>query len=341
MLPNITFAGPLRYRLMASAMFSRSVAEVCAARARRGPLLPGWNFAVELITTTLRSRLQEAFRMEIDDARAFLGSVVISTPELSRVKRADHQEASFCGTWFEPSNPQPDAVLLYLHGGGYAFYPKAAYASYIASVALAANLRTFALDYRLAPEHKYPAQLQDALSAYKYVSGTVSEAKRIVVAGDSAGGNLALTLLLQLREFGAPQPALVLPISPATEFDVIRGSMVENERYDWIDIRILARFASWFCEPCQMSDPLVSPSRGSFKGLAPIYIQAGRREVLFDGIRAFADQARSKGADVTLEAWDDMNHVFQCFGSYAPQSIQALARATEVIRASLDPSRKV
>jgi epsilon-lactone hydrolase len=341
MLPNITFAGPLRYRLMASAMFTRSMTEVCTARSLRGPLLPGWNFAVELITATLRHRLQQAFRMDIEDARAFLGSVVISTPELSRVKCDDHLEAGFSGTWFTPSNPQRDAVLLYLHGGGYAFYPKAAYASYIASVALAANLPTFALDYRLAPEHKYPAQLQDALAGYNYVSGTVSGSARIVVAGDSAGGNLTLALLLRLRELGAPQPALAVPISPATEFDVIRGSMVENEPYDWIDVRMLARFASWFCEPCEMSDALVSPSRGSFGGLAPIYIQAGRREVLFDGIKAFADQARSKGADVRLEAWDDMNHVFQCFGSYAPQSIQALARIAEVISTSLKTATAV
>lgn len=331
MTPKLTLTGPLRYRLRTAAALTRSAAAVYARRAAKGPKLPGWNFAFELCTHVLRTDLQAAFKMNVAEARRQLEAAVMESPGSSQVRTDDIQNQTFRGTWFEPRVGFGDGRLLYLHGGGYAFYPKAAYSNFIAQIALAAKLRTFALDYRLAPEHKFPAQLEDAFRAYRWLLDNANDPQKLVVAGDSAGGNLAIALLLRVRDSGLPLPSLAVAMSPATEFDRIRPSILENEEFDWIDVRMLARFAAWFCEPEQLSDPMVSPIYSDLRHLPPIYIQAGRREVLFDSIQAFAERARGQGANVTLDVWEDMNHCFQCFADYAPQSREALAKIGTII----------
>jgi acetyl esterase/lipase len=294
--------------------------------------LPGWNFAFELSTYLLRNQLQSAFRMDVAQARLYLDTAVIESPSRSQFLETEFQNQTVRGTWFVPRTGSPAITMLYLHGGGYSFYPKSAYASFIAQITLATGCKTFALDYRLAPEHRFPAQLQDALAAYRWLLEQGTNPKNLVIAGDSAGGNLSISLLLSARDAGLPLPSLAVAISPAVEFDRVRQSVVDNEDFDWLDIRMLAQFASWFCtgeEPC---DPLVSPIHADLRNLPPIYVQAGQREVLRDSIIAFSDRAQSLGADVTLDLWDDMNHCFQCFGDYAVQSREALAKIGATIQ---------
>lgn len=331
MTPKISFQGPLRYRLRTAAAFSGAAAFVAARRATKGPKLPSWNFAFEFSTHLLKQELQAAFKMNIAEARQYLDAAVVESPSRAQFLETDFQNQTVRGTWFVPRLGTPVGTLLYFHGGGYSFYPKAAYASFIAQVTLAAKCKTFALDYRLAPEHKFPAQLEDAVAAYEWLLDQGTNPKTLVVAGDSAGGNLSIALLLSARDAGLPFPSLAVALSPAIEFDRIRPSIVDNEDFDWLDIRMLARFASWFCTGEQPSGPLISPIHADLHDLPPIYIQAGRREILFDSIQAFSDRAKFQGADVTLEAWDDMNHCFQCFGDYVPQSRDALTRLGTVV----------
>jgi len=219
---------------------------------------------------------------------------------------------------------------LYLHGGGYCFYPRA-YADFIALITRAAESRTFALDYRLSPEHRFPAQLEDALHAYRWLLDSSTDPSRLVIAGDSAGGNLTLALLLAAREANLPQPALAIALSPPTDLETEYASMVSNRGFDWIDEPMVMRWADWYCHPSRRRDPLVSPLCADLRGLPPIYIQAGRAEILYDSIQAFSQHAQSQGANVVLDAWDDMTHDFQMFGPYAPQSTEALRRIREVV----------
>jgi acetyl esterase/lipase len=225
---------------------------------------------------------------------------------------------------------------LYLHGGGYSFYPKA-YANLIALITLAAQSRTLALDYRLSPEYRFPAQLEDAVGAYRWLLDNGTDPNELVIGGDSAGGNLALALLLSARDLKLPLPKLAFALSPPTdleaaiEFEGSSTSLVRNEAFDWIDRRMLFKWADWFCQPTQRRDPYVSPAYADLWGIPPIYIQAGRAEILHDSIAAFASRAKSQGADVVLDSWADMNHDFQMFGYQVPQSAEALRRLGEVI----------
>ena len=216
---------------------------------------------------------------------------------------------------------------MYLHGGGYAFYPQA-YDNFIAMITLVAKSRTFALDYRLTPEHRFPAQLEDALNAYRWLLENGADPDSLVLAGDSAGGNLALALLLATRESKLPLPALVVALSPPTDFE---ADPIGNWEFDWIEKPMLRQWADWFCDFSERRNPLVSPIGADLGGLPPIYLQAGRAEILYESIQAFADRGQQQGAEIVLESWQDMNHDFQMFGRDSPQSAEALQMIGRVI----------
>jgi acetyl esterase/lipase len=255
---------------------------------------------------------------------------VISSPALSGVDITPIVQEKFRGSWFTPKNAEAAVTVLYFHGGGYSFYPRA-YANFIALITLAAKSKTFALDYRLAPEHRFPAQLEDALNAYRWLLKTGMAPDKMIVAGDSAGGHLALTLLLAARDSKLPLPGLAIALSPATDFENAPAGIVHNQESDWIDRQMFKRWADWFCDSVQSRDPLVSPLWADLRGLPPMYIQAGDCEILYGSIQAFTDRARSQGGEIVLETWKGMNHVFQMFGPDVPQSAEALRRIEQVI----------
>lgn len=274
---------------------------------------------------------------DIVEARRFLDTLRIDSPALRKVSITPVSEDEAKGEWFTAARGEASTrTLLYLHGGGYSLYPKAAYSGFIAEITLATASRTFALEYRLTPEHGFPAQLEDALAAYQWLLKQGVDPHKLIVGGDSAGGNLTLALMLALRERSMPFPALAVCLSPATEFvDARRPSIQNNAPCDWIAPQMLLEWADWFCTAEQRNLPLVSPINADLHGLPPIYIQAGRAEILYDSIEAFAAKAREQGADLTLEAWDNMTHVFQMFGYISPQSVAALGRLREVVDARL------
>jgi epsilon-lactone hydrolase len=293
---------------------------------------------VEVATELLKRQLITAFGMsDVRQARSFLDSTVVRSPALSEVTITPVAQETFKGSWFAGNDRQPKTTLLYLHGGGYSYYPQS-YANFIALITLAAKGRTLALDYRLSPEYRFPSQLDDALNAYHWLLDEGVDPDHLVVAGDSAGANMALGLLLRARESKLPLPALAVVLSPPTDFCI----EPQPAACDWIDPLMLIRWADWFCDPAQRQDPLVSPILADLTGFPPIYVQAGRCEILFHSIQSFVERARSQGADVTLDAWDDMNHDFQMFGPDAPQSAAALRRIGDVIAAQLrSPERSV
>ncbi len=329
------FRGPARYRLRSAANLTQSVLAVSARRALKGPRLPGWSWYVEVATEVAKRRTLTAFQLgDVKEARRYLDSVVIRSRELSAMSITPVVQENFRGSWFTPQKTEPDVTVLYFHGGGYSFYPQA-YAHFIALITLAARSRTFALDYRLSPEHRFPAQLEDALSAYRWLLEEGNDPASLIFAGDSAGGNLTLALLLAARDAKLPMPALAIALSPATDFAARFGEaevdLAGNENFDWIEKRMLEVWADWFCDSGERRNPLISPLYADLRGLPPIYIQAGRAEILYPSIQAFADRAREQNADVVLEAWEDMTHDFQLFGLDSPPSAEALKRIAQVI----------
>jgi len=338
MVSQIYFAGPVEYRLRSAADAGRAIAQASAHRILHGPKRPGWNWYMETGTEILKKQVTSALTCgSVTDARKYLDAMLIHFPALAEVNITPMTEEKFRGTWFLGHHGPSSTTLLYLHGGGYSFYPRA-YAGFIAQITLAAKSRTFALDYRLAPEHRFPAQLDDAVHAYRWLLQGNVDPCHLVVAGDSAGANLTLALLLKLRELALPLPALAVVLSPPTNFE---SEAIGSDDFDWISKPALLQWRDWFCDGAQRRDPLVSPLRADLRGLPLIYVQAGRCEVLYDSIRAFADRADSQGADLILESWEDMNHVFQIFGPEVPQSVEALKRIGDVIsRRTLPRERK-
>lgn len=343
MTVRIHFRGPPQCRLRSIAELSQSVLEVSARRALKGPRLPGWNWFVEVATEVLKRRTLVAFRMaDVKEARRYLDSVVISSPELSEVSITPVVQEKIRGSWFASKNfagqgDEPPVSVLYFHGGGYSFYPQA-YANFIALITRAAKSKTFALDYRLSPEHRFPAQLEDALNAYRWMLEDGTDPDRLIFAGDSAGGNLTLALLLAARESKLPLPALAVALSPPTDFET---DLTGKGDCDWIEKQMLEQWRDWYCDSAERRNSLVSPLWADLRGLPPIYIQAGGAEILYPSIRVFADRAQKRGADVVLETWEDMTHDFQMFGLDAPQSADALRRIGQVIDVRVREKKKM
>jgi epsilon-lactone hydrolase len=337
-MARIHFDGTYRDRMRGAAELAAAISATSARRLVKGPRLPRWNWFLEVATRLLRKRLNTAFDMpNVEDARRYLDTLIFDSPVLDDVIVTPVEPGAIRGAWYVPKRSQPVRTALYLHGGGFCFYP-CGYASFVAQLTLAFDAKVFALDYRLTPEHCYPAQLHDALAAYRWLLARGVRPEELIVGGDSAGANLAMALLLAGRDQRLPQPALAVALSPPTDMEHSYPSLIQNQEFDWLEMRMLSRWSDWYCEAARRADPLVTIMRADLRGLCPIYIQAGTAEIFYDSIHAFIAWAQSQHADVVFDAWEDMNHDFQMFGGDVPQSAEALRRLREVVSAHVPPA---
>ena len=324
-------SGRWQYQLRSVLALYWSMIYISVRRLIRGPHFPNWSLVLEASSHFLKLQASAAFHMSnIAEAREYEDALVFGSPAVAQVN-IEPVDSPIKGHWYLPKSEARDVTVLYLHGGGYAYYSKI-HQNLIAQITLAAQSHTFALDYRLIPEHPYPAQLEDAMAAYRWLLDTGVDPKRLVVIGDSAGGNLTLALLLALREARLSFPALAVCLGPWTDLSNSGKSMDTNAAHDWLAKEMAVQWAGWFCKDANASDPLVSPINANLKGLPPIYIQAGSAEILHDMIYSFAERAKQQGAQVHLEVWPNMTHDFQAFGDIAPESKEALQRIGEVVR---------
>lgn len=212
-----------------------------------------------------------------------------------------------------PAGGDPDRVLLYLHGGAYCLGSPKSHRGLAAELAAAAGVSAVVPDYRLAPENPYPAAVDDALAVYRALLDEGVAAERIVVAGDSAGGGLALALALAARDAGLPQPAALFLISPWTSMTPSGPSYVEKDASDpMIKAANIAGSAADYLAGVADA-PYASPARADFTGLAPMLIHVGSEEtILSDSILA-AERAGLAGVAVRLEVWPEMIHVWHAF----------------------------
>jgi epsilon-lactone hydrolase len=231
------------------------------------------------------------------------------------------------GEWISPADAPQEKAILYFHGGGFRLGSVASHRDLIAQIALASGCRALAVNYRLAPEHRFPAALDDALAAYGWMLGRGLEPGNIAFAGDSTGGNLVLAAMLALRERGLPLPVSAALMSPWTDLAATGASYVSRAEADPIHQRpmILALAKNYLGRQGDPCDPLVSPLHADLKDLPPLLIQVGDRETVLDDSVMFADKARAAGVEVELQVWDGMIHVFQMFGAELPETHQAIA----------------
>jgi acetyl esterase/lipase len=209
-----------------------------------------------------------------------------------------------------PSNLRSNAVMLYLHGGGFVLGSAHSHRALTTRLAEATGAAVYAPDYRLAPEHPYPAAHEDCLACYRALLGQGIPAHQIVVAGDSAGGALAVATALRARAAGLPQPAGLMLMSPATTFDTNTAS---HRRYRWQEPMLRA---GWLKQLICAFDPGHESSKdmglhADLTGLAPMLIQVGEIEALQDNATGLAKRARAHGVHVDLEIYEGLWHVFQ------------------------------
>ena len=229
--------------------------------------------------------------------------------------------------WISAPGASFDRVILYLHGGGYVVGSINTHRAMIARIARAANARALAIDYRLAPENPFPAAVEDATAAYRWLLASGSTPNNIVIAGDSAGGGLAIAALLALRDAGEPMPAGAVPISPWTDLEGTGESVRSRAARDpMVTQDNLASSAQQYYGKQNPKDPLVSPVYGDFRALPPMLIHVGDAEILLDDATRVAERAKAAGVKVELEVWDDMIHVWHVFAKILPEGQQAIDR---------------
>ncbi|MGD8584593.1 MAG: alpha/beta hydrolase [Chloroflexota bacterium] len=228
--------------------------------------------------------------------------------------------------WADPPEVRHEGAILYLHGGLFLVGSLRGYRPLAAAIAVSAGMRTLLLDYRLAPEHPFPAAVDDARAAYHWLLGQGLAPGQIVVAGDSAGGGLTVALSLTLRDEGQPLPAAAVCLSPWVDLMAEGGSRVSEAKSDQVLATAdLLRSAALYLAGADPKSPLASPVYGDLAGLPPLLIQVGSDEVLLDDSTRLAEKAQVSGVDVKLEIWPGMFHVWQMVAVFVPEGRQALA----------------
>ncbi|KVE37741.1 alpha/beta hydrolase [Burkholderia sp. TSV86] len=242
-----------------------------------------------------------------------------------------------CGEWIEPEAPmRRDSlrrIIIYLHGGGYCFCSPSTHRTIAGALARDADARTFSLDYRLAPEHPFPAAVEDALAAYRQLLAEGVTSDRIVVGGDSSGGGLALALLLALRDAGEPMPAGAVLFSPWTDLAATGASLKANDEADvMLSAAAVANFSRYYLGSTPADHPIASPLYGEYSGLPPLLIQASDTEVLLDDAARVAEKARSANVAVDFKVWRRLPHAWPTLTPYLPEAKAAVREATDFIR---------
>jgi monoterpene epsilon-lactone hydrolase len=227
----------------------------------------------------------------------------------------------------------PGRHILFLHGGAYVAGSAIIYRHITWRFAMAAEAHLAAIDYRLAPEHPFPAALDDATAAWHALLDEGADPRQCAVIGDSAGGGLALALALKLRDQGGPLPAAIVALSPWTDLAITGPSCRENAVFDPVlksdDMTLLA---SQYLGRTDPRNPYVSPLYGDPRGLPPTLFQVGSDEILRDDSERMAERMREAGCDVTLEIWPRMPHVWHGFAPVLPEARRAILRVGDFVR---------
>ena len=308
-------------------------AAVRLRRKLRGPMRPSWDEDFETWATVLHHYATRSTVLPLSVQRFAMRGPLRARP-VPGLKYEPVVAGGVPAEWFRPDGCDESRVLLYLHGGGYSIGSIDTHRDPVSRLCAAARTRGFVIDYRLAPEHPFPAQVEDAVSAYRWMLGTGVDPKRVVVAGESAGGGLVLSLMVSLRDAGVPLPAATVCVSPWVDLEMRGETMTHNARFDYVSREVLRRYVRRFITERDVKNPLAAPIHADLRGHPPLLVLAGGAEVLLDDARAIAARARTAGVDVTLEIEEDMIHAWHLFPF--PRSRRTLERMGAYVTASVD-----
>ena len=237
------------------------------------------------------------------------------------------------GEWSIAPGSDTSRVLMFFHGGGYCSGSIVSHRRMVTEAGRAARVRTLAVAYRLAPEHPYPAAHEDAMIAWRFLLEQGIPARNIAVGGDSAGGNLTITLINRLRRAGEDQPACAWLASPWTDLTMSGASLTSKDPVDpLIHKPYLEELAGAYAGGTDRRDPLISPLFSDLRGFSPTLIQVGSSETLLDDATRFAEAAGAADVNVTLEIWPHMIHAWPMWNAKLAEGRRALSQAGEFMR---------
>ena len=295
-----------------------------------------WQAKFIRATSALYMSLKDAETVDVFETRTRLDRVAAMVPRASGVDVASTRIADCNAEWLVPKDVPEDKLLLYWHGGAYIMGSCASHRPVVSHLARDAGVRALLPEYRLAPEHPFPAAIEDAVAVYRQLLAEGFEPGNIAVAGDSAGGGLTVAMLLSLRDAGDPLPGAVALLSPWLDLSGSGESMATREEHDpWFSPEDLPHVTRYYCDSTDLTNPLVSPVYADLSGLPRTLIQVGNDEILLSDSERMAAQMRAAGDDVTIDVWPGMWHVWQMFIGLMPESKAAVEKLGAFIDESL------
>lgn len=275
--------------------------------------------------------------MDLPTMRDMFEEWHLPTTEPAGVTYAEVDAGGVPALWCIPEQCAADRVVVWTHGGGYVVGSMHSHRKVAGHLAKAVGARALVLDYRRAPEHPHPAQVDDAVAAYRWlVSSEGIRPEHIATTGDSAGGGLCTSMVLALRDAGDPLPAAIMPLSPFYDMEATGDSIEGNATADvLVGKDILLAMAGMFLGGGSPTDPLANPLHADPAGLPPMLIQVGGDETLLDDSTRFAAKAQAAGVDCTVEVYPAMQHVFHFLAGRAPEADEAIASLAAWVRPKL------
>jgi acetyl esterase/lipase len=304
--------------------------KVLFRRLFRGPKRPGWGFLFEATIEIARGIVRRgASRLNAGQGLGVL-SVPVAPADSRRVSFERKLLAELPTEVHTPASFAPgEPTILYLHGGGYVTCSPATHRELTRRLAIAAGARVYVPDYRKAPAHVFPAQVDDAVACYRELLASGVSPRTLFIGGDSAGGGLCLALLQRLREANETLPCGVLLLSPWVDLECTGETLLKHAEYDYLAGDLVSAAAKIYAAQTDLTHPHISPLKADLRGMPPMIVQTGGAEVFMAENVAFVELARSAGVDITHEITEHMVHVFQAFVLVSPEgnkAIQSLGR---------------
>ena len=258
-------------------------------------------------------------------------------PTPRRITRTEAEIAGRYAEWLTPKDAAADQLFIYWHGGAYIMGNCTTHRQLAGHLARSARVKALVPEYRLAPEHPFPAAIEDAVAIYRELLAAGNQPENIIMGGDSAGGGLTMAALLSLRDAGEPLPRAAFLISPWLDLAGTGESMQTRAGRDpWFKPQHLPTVRSHYCDEADIRHPLVSPVYANVAGLPPLYIQVGSEELLLSDATRIAEAVQETGGDAEIEIWPGMWHVFQLFVHVVPEAKRANAKIAAWLRERLD-----
>lgn len=258
-------------------------------------------------------------------------------PDLIRRPSSRANSGMIEAQWVSRGRPDRRRVILYFHGGAYIAGSPRTHRHLAAALAGAAGVRAILPDYRLAPEHPFPAALEDALASYRHLLDAGYDSREIAIAGDSAGGGLGFALLLKLQQQDLPRPACIVAFSPWTDLSGDSPTLVSNANRDvMLPVSRIEEAVEFILGSHDRIDPFASPLFGDWKAPPPSLLYASKHELLLHDSTELAERLRAGGGDVTLELWRNTPHAWPIFVGRLPEADQVVSSAGAFIARHLD-----